>query len=309
MNNPSAKPATRAVLVVTGIVVCWLFFSTYESKINPQVSQSSSSPITENAESRTLPRGDLPRANTAIQAVDFVGVSTIETAATNGLYRLSAADFWSLARDGRSLEMRDLACQIAGCQQYAIQSKHKDRAITTFFATKYDAEFTKHYCGDLIKNYGAREFSEQFSNFIDGCNDRSRRSQEKLQTINGLVAESDILKLLRGSASSSELYNATLAAIDTEQGIEGIDFDTLKTFQSAGTRNLEQRLTPFLDLLATKFGCRIAGYCSAGSIALLDICSRLAYAMVCIPGDNIESIAERNLSPIQFAMWRQAKLK
>ena len=62
----------------------------------------------------------------------------------------------------------------------------------------------------------------------------------------------------------------------------------------------------FTQLLATKFGCRIPGFCEAGSTFLFGICQR---GMISFSGDNLDMIAQRNLSPVDYAYWQRAHLK
>lgn len=242
-------------------------------------------------------------------ASNFLGMRTIQEASDAGIYKLSTAELWQLTRDHPSEEIRQRACAIAGCSQYALKMKHPDKPVSMFFVSAHEAEYIAFYCREVAESNGPNEFIETYRPFIDSCNKRPQVSGDHQRLADLNLTANQIADSLASAATPEELYDYTLLAIQKEQGLTGIDFATLKSEHNNDLASLEQRLSPFLDFLATKFGCRMRGYCEPGSSVLLDICGRLGQTVVCMPGDNIESIAERNLTPLQFAMWRQAQVQ
>jgi len=228
-------------------------------------------------------------------------------ASAAGLYTLSAAELWHVAQRHPNPEVQRAGCFVSGCLAYGywIKSKNLGRESTAIqFGSESRRDYFAYYCRGVVDAENPTVFTDPFAKFVDTvCIDPeyqqglSSKAEDFMSRTD--ISEEEIIAFLSKTTDQMAMYYYTNYALERGLAIDGIDFNEIR-------RGLIGDSNQLYELLALKFGCRILGFCDAGSSVLANLCER---GMSCMAGDTLLSIAQRNLSPVHFEQWRAAQLK
>lgn len=230
---------------------------------------------------------------------------SFDEAVNRGLYRMPPLDLWRFAHNHPDPKIRKAACYLHPCATYAKAVRlHGGLPRGTFGSVERDRYF-EQACAPLA--------ADQTTDFVGEFAALSTSPLCLDTTSEDIAREIDLTKVnhqtmassIRSAKTPLQLLSTTTLALQLEMGIGGLDFRQLKG-EWDGMKAME-KLNPLVSLLATKFGCDLPGYCEPGSAALLALC-RVHFNLSCVPGDSVSAIAERNLSPVQYLAWRNARV-
>jgi hypothetical protein len=252
------------------------------------------------------------------QSVDF------RQAVEAGVFTLSADELWAAVRNHPNREVRMIACPLSACtalaDQRSVASKNpirfgEGKELLSHIRTPERLQYLQWACGRLIDAEPRwRERDHPFvALFEKECGELADKANEVVDNLldcrngvcfrlrpdpDGQMAER-IQFGLRSSTNLDELQAYTEAALRRGDIIEGIRAAEHR-FRTPMKSNLD-----FLRLLSAKWMCRFEGACGAMSPIVLELCAGFFH---CRPGDDLISVAERNLSPLDFEDWMQARL-
>lgn len=323
----------RLIVVTASFAIALLLWLTYHRHSDAQmdglpdsggvmtVPKESHSDLSEGSSAAPAREGLQPKAGIRDAVAQTVAFSEAVEA---GVFKLSADELWAAVKNHPDREVRSIACPLIACTALAAQrSVEKNnpmrfgegRELLDFVRTPERLGYLQWSCGRLVESEPQlRERDHPLSALHNNeCGELNDRANELvgdfLECMNGLcfralpdpdgqLAER-IESGLRSSTNLWELHSYTEAALIRGDIIEG-------------TRAAEQRFRTssrsnqdFVRLLSAKWMCRLEGACGGMSPIVLELC---AGVFQCRPGDDLISVAERNLSPLDFEDWMQARL-
>lgn len=288
------------VLLSVALITTYRTPTEQRTHVEPNKEENRSASLTE---SSSKPQEDKLATRHAVLVAPGLPEAT-----ESGLYRLNAAELWDVTQKHSDKATRQIACYLNACVTYAsfLQAEVDD----SVFGGKGRENIFKAYCGRLVRdnpNYFVEEYQQFYFSTEAQCGSASFHGAPltaKLEEMD--LPESEIIDGIAKSSSPDDLLAYTILAIHLERGLTNVNYDVLKG--SGSGEPAIRRLAPFVGLLAIKFGCRLPGYCDPGSVALFSLC--VAHSnLVCLPGDNLDALAERNLPPVQYEIWRRASLR
>jgi len=221
--------------------------------------------------------------------------ATVEEAILAGIFSLRADQFWKVTQTHVDPEVKRLGCMLALCEA------HAGRLIQPERHPGYNPNFAETFCTRLVNSGTARAFLDDFSTLnktqcVAAAQLGPARYEELIR--GSPLPESEIHTALSEATDLNEILAYTAMAIRERKAVQGVDFVLLdRLLATAGNAR------SFNSLLALKFGCRIPGYCASNSPVIALFC---AGGIHCNPGDDLSLIAQNNLPPALFEIWRSA---
>ncbi len=168
------------------------------------------------------------------------------------------------------------------------------------------SDYLKVPCSQLLKSIGSQNYLSVSTMTRDLCLSHAKqpfpfpgvvRLEGGVEQLAETASEEELIQGLRSTDLNRRLA-FVIAALESQRGLEGVDWDILK---ASGSRSYHR----FLALLGTRLGYHWPGYCAANSVGMFPLCSGI---LVCRAGEDFWQVAQNNLSPIQFEQLRAARV-